>query len=66
MEVTSIVELANVLGFPAAVCVALFWLLLHVLKTHNTALQELKKSLDNNTLAIAEISRVVGKVRNDV
>lgn len=45
-------ELINVVGFPIAVCIALFWLIRDITNTHKETLMEFKQSVDSNTQAL--------------
>lgn len=57
MEVSVIAELINSIGFPAAVCAALFW------QNHNV-LNQFKKTIDNNTRALNEIIIKLGEPKH--
>lgn len=46
------VELINVVGFPVAVCIALFYVIREMSKNHKETILEFKKSLDSNTAAL--------------
>lgn len=49
MESNIIVELINTVGFPIAVCIALFWFNREVLKTQQKLLDDLKDTIRDNT-----------------
>ena len=49
MESNIIVELINTVGFPIAVCIALFWFNKEVLKTQQKLLDDLKDTIRDNT-----------------
>lgn len=51
MSLDSIITLINGVGFPIAMCVALFWFNQFTLKAQAQALNELKESINNNTNA---------------
>lgn len=53
MEFTleNVIALINGVGFPIAMCVALFWFNQFTLKAQQKALEELKESIQNNTNA---------------
>ena len=55
MDAAAVSELINTLGFPAAVCIALFWLNQNTVKHYEKVLLEFKTSIDNNTAAMHEL-----------
>lgn len=46
---TTTVEIINNLGFPVAVCIALFWLYREMLKNQTQLLSEFKDTIRDNT-----------------
>lgn len=55
MEVVALGELVSSVGFPTAVCVALFWSNRETVKHYEKVLFEFKNTLDNNTAAIQQL-----------
>ena len=55
--VTVLVEIINQTGFPIAACIGLFWIMNKTLKAQHEILLGVKKSIDNNTQAINEMSK---------
>lgn len=49
------VELINVVGFPVAVCIALFYVIREMSKNHKETILEFKNSIDQNTRALHEL-----------
>lgn len=49
------VELINVVGFPVAVCIALFYVIREMSKNHKETILEFKTSIDRNTQALHEL-----------
>ena len=45
-------ELINVVGFPIAVCIALFYIIREMSKNHKDTILEFKRSVDQNTQAL--------------
>lgn len=62
MEVELITTLINNLGFPIAVCIALFW---QNIKTQES-FSELQKVLAENTLATREMSILINQNTNEI
>lgn len=49
------VELINVVGFPVAVCIALFYIIREMSTNHKETILEFKNSIDQNTQALHEL-----------
>lgn len=47
------------LGFPIVCCIAQFYIILRMNKTHNETLSELKRTIDNNTQSIIDLSNTI-------
>ncbi len=45
-------ELINIVGFPIAVCIALFYIMREMSKNHKETSLEFKRSIDQNTSAL--------------
>lgn len=48
-------ELINVVGFPIAVCMALFYIIREMSKNHKETILEFKSSVDLNTAALNQL-----------
>lgn len=57
---TEITQLISTLGFPIVSCAALFWYMLKQGERHSEEVQQLKASLDNNTLAMTKLLDRIG------
>lgn len=49
MDISIIQTLISTVGFPIAMCLAMAWFITHNMKTMSSAVDEMKKALDNNT-----------------
>ena len=54
-NLSTVIELINGLGFPIAVCVALFWFNRDIIQTQHKLLSELKDTIRDNTEAIKDV-----------
>lgn len=52
-------NLVGALGFPIVCCIAQFYIILRMNKTHNETLSELKRTIDNNTQSIIDLSNTI-------
>lgn len=52
-------NLIGALGFPIVCCIAQFYIILRMNKTHNETLSELKRTIDNNTQSIIDLSSTI-------
>ena len=52
-------NLIGALGFPIVCCIAQFYIILRINKTHNETLTELKRTIDNNTQSIIDLSNSI-------
>lgn len=48
-------ELINIVGFPIAVCMALFYIIREMSKNHKETILEFKRSIDQNTIALNQL-----------
>lgn len=55
MDANALVQLISNLGFPIAMCGALFWYINKQTELHKDEMHELKQSIDNNTLIITKL-----------
>ena len=56
MELQTIQTFIGSLGFPVVCCLIQFYVILKMNKTHNETLSELKKTIDNNTRSIIDLT----------
>ena len=56
MELQSIQAFIGSLGFPVVCCLIQFYVILKMNKTHNETLSELKRTIDNNTKSIIDLT----------
>ena len=52
-------NLIGALGFPIVCCIAQFYIILRMNRTHNETLTELKRTIDNNTQSIIDLSNTI-------
>lgn len=62
----AIVEVINVVGFPIAVAIALFWLNRETVQTNKQTEKELRLSLDKNTEVLKEVLNQLKRSHNDI
>ena len=55
MDANALVQIISNLGFPIAMCSALFWYINKQTELHKEEMHELKQSIDNNTLVITKL-----------
>ncbi len=56
MDLQSIQALIGSLGFPVVCCLIQFYVILKMNKSHDETLAELKRTIDNNTQSIIDLS----------
>lgn len=61
MEIAVINELVNGVGFPIAVCIALFWSNHKASETQAKILREYRETLHQNTIALNKLANEVAK-----
>ena len=59
MNLTDWQNLIGALGFPIVCCIAQFYIILRMNKSHNDTLAELKRTIDNNTQSIIDLSNTI-------
>lgn len=64
MNVTAITQLIGTLGFPIVCCGALFWYMVKEKDAHKAEMEEVRKSVEANTLAINSLCAHLGGVNN--
>ena len=65
MDVTMVTQLIGSLGFPIVCCGALFWYLVKEKESHKEEMEELRKSVEANTLAINSLCQHLGGGKNE-
>lgn len=65
MDMNSITEVISNLGFPIAVCIALFWYLMKQNEAHREETEKLRQALENNTLIITKLYERLGGAKNE-
>ena len=65
MELQSIQAFIGSLGFPVVCCLIQFYVILKMNRVHAETLGELKRSIDNNTKSIMDLSNSLRGVNND-
>lgn len=65
MDVTMVTQLIGSLGFPIVCCGALFWYLVNEKEAHKKEMEELRKSVDANTIAINSLCQKLGGGKNE-
>lgn len=65
MDANTIVTIISTVGFPIAACVALFWQINEMQKSHKEEMNGVKEALNNNTLVVQKLvdklSDIVGR-----
>lgn len=56
-------NLIGALGFPIVCCIVQFYVILKMNKTHTDTLTELKRTIDNNTQSIIDLSNTIKERR---
>ncbi len=65
MELQSIQAFIGSLGFPVVCCLIQFYVILKMNKSHDETLAELKKTIDNNTRSIIDLTDSLRGVNRD-
>lgn len=65
MDVTMVTQLIGSLGFPIVCCGALFWYLVKEKDAHKEEMEELRKSVEANTMAINSLCQHLGGGTNE-
>lgn len=56
----NIIQIVQTLGFPIAVAIALFWLIIKMQEQHKEEIAKLTEALNNNTIALTELKDKIG------
>lgn len=65
MDVTMVTQFIGSLGFPIVCCGALFWYLVKEKDAHQEEMEELRKSVEANTMAINSLCQHLGGGKNE-
>lgn len=65
MDVNMVTQLVRSLGFPIVCCGALFWYLVKEREAHKEEMEELRKSVEANTIAINSLCQHLGGGKNE-
>lgn len=60
MDANTLTTLISTLGFPIVCCGALFWYVNKQEKRHSDEIAELRKTIENNTLAVTTLVSKLG------
>ena len=55
MTVNDVITVISTLGFPIVMCGALFWYLVKNNEEHKNEVENLRKTLENNTIALTRL-----------
>lgn len=55
MDISTITTVISSVGFPIAMCVYVFYAMQKQTETHKTEIDELRKTIENNTIAIVKL-----------
>lgn len=58
------VELISTVGFPIAVCIALFWYINSAMKNMTTSLEALKTTVENNTSVVTKLNERLDRLED--
>lgn len=61
MDANTIIQLVGSLGFPIVMCGALFWRMVKSDELHKEEMNKLSEALNNNTIAITNLSDKLDK-----
>lgn len=65
MDASVLTQLVGSLGFPIAMCIAMFWMLFKQSEQHKTEMDKITEALNNNTIALTKLAAKLG-VTEDV
>lgn len=59
MDVNTVIQLINGVGFPIVACGGMFWLYIRQNKTFNNSINKFTECIDNNTESIKELASII-------
>lgn len=67
MDIDMIVNVIQTLGFPIAVCIALFWYVNKQTETHKEEMDGLRKTIEENTVILSQLKELINIIvkKND-
>ena len=65
MEMTDVINLISNLGFPIAMCGALFWYMVKQREVHKEETDHLKDTIAENTKVLAELTTLIDTLTNE-
>lgn len=63
MDVGTITQIVSTVGFPIAMCVALFWEIKEISDKHKEETEKFTEALNNNTLVLQKLCDTIGVER---
>lgn len=63
MDVGTIIQIVSTVGFPIAMCVALFWEIKEITDKHKEETEKFTEALNNNTLVLQKLCDTIGVER---
>lgn len=63
MDVGTIAQIVSTVGFPIAMCVALFWEIKEISDKHKEETEKFTEALNNNTLVLQKLCDTIGVER---
>lgn len=65
MDTQTIIQLISNVGFPIAMCVALFYYMIKQRQEHSVELENLRNTLEENTKVLTELSTLIKQLANE-
>lgn len=55
MDIQTITDIVTTVGFPVVMCLLLYWQMLKSEESHKAEIDELRKTIENNTIALTQL-----------
>lgn len=65
MDANNIITIISNLGFPIAMCVALFWYMIKQREAHKEETEHLKDTIAENTKVLAELTTLIKLITDE-
>ena len=65
MDTKTIIEIISNVGFPIAMCIALFYYMWMQRKQHGEEMEHLRETVEENTLVLTELSTLIKVLSNE-
>ena len=65
MDVNTVIQLINGVGFPIVACGGMFWLYIKQNKAFNNSINKFTECIDNNTESIKELASIIKEHFNE-